>query len=110
MDNTEQNRLLTEAVERIAEAREQATEMMEQVFSPGMDVVFLKGRKKERKVGNVVSLDASRNWLFVKCGRGYEEVDVENVVEIVEPVVVRHPDFDDDEPEDASDGDSDTPF
>jgi hypothetical protein len=55
-------------------------------LSNGQDVVFLKGRKKERKGGMVLNFNASRNTILVKVGRTIEEILVEDLVEIVEPL------------------------
>lgn len=103
MDNAEQNRLLTEAVERIMAAREAAVPVMEQVLNAGQDVVFLKGRKKERKVGMVLNFTASRNTILVKVGRGVEEILVEDLVEVIEPIAPEPVEGGDDDGEEAED-------
>jgi hypothetical protein len=97
MDNAEQNRLLTEAVERIMAARELAVPIMEQILNAGQDVVFLQGRKKVRKGGMILNFNASRNTIILKAGRNIEEVFVEQLVEIMEPLAP--------EPEDDEEGD-----
>lgn len=85
MDNSEQNKVLTAAIEGILAAREVAASAMMDALNQGQDVVFLKGRKKERKVGMVLNFNAEDNTILVKVGRSIEEVLVERLVEIVEP-------------------------
>lgn len=85
MENEEQNARLSAAVEAIISAQEAAADVMSEVLKHGMDIRFTSGKKKEVKVGMVTWLRSAHNIVGVKVGRKFDEVRVEQIIEILEP-------------------------
>lgn len=101
MDNAEQNKIIMAAVEKVLAAREEAAAAMKDVLISHMEVKVAVGRKKVIKVGTLYGFNAEENVMIVKLGRSVDEVPIERLLEIVEPMAFEVPEDDDELPENA---------